>query len=158
MNQMDKNNDVEEFDYNESNSFIKKNVELHEYTMHKMVYNMNIVNIPKIYKYDKETKTMYLQKISDMNVSDRYGEDIKEVPTHILEKIQEIIKTLYYRNILYPDITGYNFIEHKGKIWIIDFEHSEVLPIIRSKQTENARFVQQFIEKKKVDTWNPEFK
>ena len=57
-------------------------------------------------------------------------------------------------NIIYPDITGYNFIEHDNKIWIIDFEHS----FFRTKDKENVneKFVKKFIQNPLE--WNPYFK
>jgi hypothetical protein len=46
----------------------------------------------------------------------------------------------------YPDITGYNFIEHNNKLWIIDFEHAHI----------RDTFVDKFIHGR--NTWNPRFK
>jgi tRNA A-37 threonylcarbamoyl transferase component Bud32 len=54
-------------------------------------------------------------------------------------------------NIEYPDITGYNFIEHDNKIWIIDFEHSSFI-----NKTMKDPFVNKFIGGS--NKWNPEFK
>jgi hypothetical protein len=45
-----------EFELESNKCFIKHNVESHEYKMHNLVYNMGIVNVPKIYKYDKKIK------------------------------------------------------------------------------------------------------
>lgn len=64
------------------------------------------------------------------------------------------IWTLLEHNILYIDITGYNFIENEegDDIWIIDFEHATYV-VDASNRHEN-----EFIEKllKGFDEWNPE--
>jgi tRNA A-37 threonylcarbamoyl transferase component Bud32 len=94
--------------------------------MHKYVYNLNIVNVPKIFNYDKKMKIMTLHKIMGMNLSDLYGENIKDVPKEKIKGVREIIKILTEYNIEYPDITGYNFmLDGREKLWIIDFEHSK---------------------------------
>lgn len=128
-------------------SFVKKNVSLHEYKIHKHVYNLNIVNCPKIISYNKKTKELVMEKINNMCVADFYGESVENIPDSIFEKIREIISTLYEHNIIYEDITGYNFIEFKDDIWIIDFEHSKI-----NKKYKN-NFVELFISSK-IKSWN----
>lgn len=59
--------------------------------------------------------------------------------------ITTISLALYNHGIVYPDITGYNFIESQGKIWIIDFEHAYTVD----------PFVIQFI-RERGETWNPQ--
>ena len=134
--------------------FSKHNVEEHEYKMHKMIYNLKLIHVPKIYSYDKENKIMVMEKIFNMNIADEYGEDPCNIPRHIFEKIQEIIRKLYYAGIEYPDITGYNFIKYKNKIYLIDFEHSKFF----SNETMNQvdPFVIQFING--LCDWNPNYK
>ena len=39
--------------------FVKENVELHEYLIHKYIHNLDIVNIPRPISYDKEKKVHY---------------------------------------------------------------------------------------------------
>ena len=142
----------EEFEKNYC--FTKHNVEEHEYKMQKMIYNLNIINVPKIYSYDKENKTMVMEKIFNMNIADEFGEDAKDVPQDILEKIQEIIRKLYYAGVEYPDITGYNFIKYKDKIYLIDFEHSKFFSNETMEQLDP--FVIQFING--LCDWNPNYK
>jgi|694.fasta_scaffold05266_25 tRNA A-37 threonylcarbamoyl transferase component Bud32 len=111
---------------NPEDYYIKHNVSINEYKMHKYVYNLNIVNVPKIFNYDKKMKIMTLHKIMGMNLSDLYGENIKDVPKEKIKGVREIIKILTEYNIEYPDITGYNFmLDGREKLWIIDFEHSK---------------------------------
>ena len=132
------------------NVYIKHNVPLHEYTMHKYVYDLNIVNTPEIISYDSEKRILTMRKINNMNISDMYGENASNVDEDIFDKIRTIIKILAENNIEYPDITGYNFIEYNDKIWIIDFEHAKI-----SKKIEN-KFINKFI--RGLNKWNPEFK
>lgn len=139
------------FKWNETNCFIKKNVERHEYLIQKMIYNMKIVNVPNIYHYDKKQKLMYMQKIGNMCLADQYGESFDLVPTDILEKIRNIIEHLYQNNIIYPDITGYNFIEYNKKIWIVDFQHAQH-SIKRKNEDDDVVFVEKFIDGAKK--WN----
>jgi tRNA A-37 threonylcarbamoyl transferase component Bud32 len=131
--------------------YVKQNVKEHEYKMHKLVYELNIVNTPKIISYDKKTKTMVMEKIDNMNLSDMYGEDENMIDEYYFDEIRTIIKKLAENKIEYPDITGYNFIEYDKKIWIIDFEHSSIF-----KKTMKDPFVNKFIFGS--NKWNPEFK
>jgi tRNA A-37 threonylcarbamoyl transferase component Bud32 len=142
----------EEFESN--NCFIKHNVESHEYKMHKLVYNMGIVNIPKIYKYDKEKKILYMQKLHNMSVSDYYGENNSDIPSELFENIREIITLLHEKNIIYPDITGYNFVKYNSKLWIIDFEHANHSLSLK-EDDENKIFVDKFLNG--LNEWNPNF-
>ena len=137
----------------ESNTkvYVKQDVKEHEYKMHKHVYELNIVNTPKIISYDKKTKVMVMEKIDNMNLSDMYGEEDTMIDEYYFDEIRTIIKTLAEHNIEYPDITGYNFIEHDKKIWIIDFEHSSIF-----KKMMKSSFATKFING--ANKWNPDFK
>ena len=137
----------------ESNTkvYIKKNVKEHEYNMHKHVYELNIVNTPKIISYDNKTEVMIMEKIDNMNLSDMHGEEDRMIDEYYFDEIRTIIKTLAENNIEYPDITGYNFIEYDNKIWIIDFEHSSIF-----KKNMKSTFVNKFISG--ANRWNPDFK
>ena len=130
--------------------YIKHQVSLKEYEMHKHVHSLGIVNIPKILSYDRDTQVMLMERVNYMNVSDYYGEKATDITSELFQKIRKIIKTLYDNNIVYPDITGYNFIEYDNRIWIIDFEHSNFKPLLTDD------FVVKFING--LDKWNPRFK
>jgi tRNA A-37 threonylcarbamoyl transferase component Bud32 len=134
--------------------YTKHNVEESEYKMHQMIYNLNIIDVPKIYKYDKTNKIMVMEKIMNMNISDEYGEDAKNVPKKLFKTMQEIIKKLYYAGIEYPDITGYNFIFCNNKMYLIDFEHSK--PFSNETMHQVDPFVVKFI--KGACDWNPIYK
>jgi tRNA A-37 threonylcarbamoyl transferase component Bud32 len=62
--------------------------------------------------------------------------------------MQQIIRTLFQKGIYYPDITGYNFIESKKGVYLIDFGHAS--------QSEIDPFIYQFINGE--CTWNHRFK
>jgi tRNA A-37 threonylcarbamoyl transferase component Bud32 len=130
--------------------YIKKDVSLKEYEMHKHVHSLGIVNTPKILAYDRDTKVMIMEKVNYMNISDYYGEKETDISPELFKKIRQIIQTLYDNNIVYPDITGYNFIEFDKRIWIIDFEHSNFKPLLKDE------FVVKFING--LNKWNPRFK
>jgi tRNA A-37 threonylcarbamoyl transferase component Bud32 len=103
-------NPMTQEEFEKTMCFTKHNVSEKEYKTHKLIYNLKIVNVPKIYSYDKKNKIMVMEKIFGMNISDEYGEEAKNVPPDIFKTTQEIIKKLYYFGIEYPDITVYNFI------------------------------------------------
>ncbi len=130
--------------------YTKENVSLCEYKIHKYVYNLKIVNIPKIKSYNKQTKQMKMVRVGTMSVSDYYGETAEHISDELFASIRTIIKTLYDHNILYIDITGYNFIENDKKLWIIDFEHATY-----NHPRKTDEFVEKFLEGH--NGWNPEF-
>jgi len=130
--------------------YVKHDVSFHEYEMHKHVSKLNIVNVPEIISYDMHTRILTMQHIDNLNLSDMYGENEENIDTYIFDEIRRIIKCLYHYNIEYPDITGYNFIEHEKKIWIIDFEHSKISGNITDS------FILKFING--LNKWNPEYK
>ena len=139
-------------DQNENkNVYVKLNVKKHEYDMHKHIYDFNIVNVPKIISYDLHNRILTMEKIENMNIADMYGEDAANLDEYYFDQIRTIIKKLALNNIEYPDITGYNFIEHDNKIWIIDFEHSKFI-----KDKMEDPFVSKFIYG--LNKWNPRFK
>jgi len=160
-------------EFSEKNYFyLKPNVLEREYRIYKYLNNLNFNFIPKLYNYDKTTKILKIQKINGLSVSDFYGEKFENVPPNIIKQIRSIIYTLYNIGIIYPDITGYNFIQdNNSKIWIVDFEHcfyvnhhntnkeivhyNEEKVVIEDKE-DHIDFVIDFCIKNK-DTWNPYF-
>lgn len=150
--------------------FMKENVSLREYKIYKYLDNMCVLFIPKLYRYDKNTKILTTQRIHGMSVADFYGEDFECVPAKIIAQIRGMIRILYNIGIVYPDITGYNFLVDKEEnVWIIDFEHCFYINhlLIIDENTlddvddipdkeENIQFVYDFSHKK-VNGWNPYF-
>jgi len=132
--------------------YAKHNVNPSEFHIQDIIYNMNIINIPKPYRYEVNSKILIMRKIPEMSISDMYGEKFSNIPDYIIEQIRNIISTLYYHGIEYPDITGYNFIEYQNKIWIIDFEHASY----NSKRYTYDPFILKFINGE--NDWNPNYK
>jgi tRNA A-37 threonylcarbamoyl transferase component Bud32 len=124
--------------------------------MYKHVENLCIVNIPKLIYYDHDHKIMTTTLIDSLNVADQYTDNPECVPDSTYESIIDIINTLYDNKIIYPDITGYNFIEDGEKIWIIDFEHAKTL---ESSEIHHKNFVKDICKwnKQKSKIWNSYF-
>jgi len=121
--------------------------------MQQYVYHLGIVNVPEIIEYDAISKIMIMRKIDNNNLSHEYGEDATDIPDELFEQVVTIVQTLVSRNIEYPDLTGYNFVEdNDGKIWIIDFEHSFITP---SKNIDNINILSICNGNKE---WNPDFR
>jgi len=137
--------------------FIKHNVSVKEYEMHKHISELGIVYAPKIIDYNRETNILVMEKINYMCVSDSYGENEEDISDDLFGKIKKIIKLLWDNNIVYPDITGYNFIEYDNKIWIIDFEHSD-FKHSDFKSDINDKYVEKFVSDNNYKFWNPRFK
>lgn len=133
------------------NYFYKQNVEAHEYLTQDFVYNQHIVNVPRPCKYRPVSKILKMVKIPQMSVADVWGDNFNAAPLNIVEEIRTCIETLYNNNIEYPDITGYNFIYHDSKIWIIDFEHATY----NTKKDTYDPFILSFINGH--CGWNPRF-
>jgi len=106
---------------------------------------------PTIHETDNETY-MVMDKIPSMNIADYYGTTIRGLPHSVRNRIVEILRILYTsKGIQYIDITGYNFIEHDERIWIIDFgdaydDDTDIHPHLAK------------ILKTGLLRWNPEFK
>ena len=137
-------------------TYTKQCVSFKEFAMHDYIYNLSqesngILNVPKIIDYNTETQTMIMENVPHMCVSDFYGEDAENISTDLFDQIREVIRFLYTNHIIYPDITGYNFIECEGKLWIIDFEHSDF------KTNEKNTFVDNFVSHDDYCKWNPWF-
>jgi len=133
--------------------YVKEGVELHEYKIHKFVYNLGVVNVPKVYNYDRKTKRMTMQRIFGDSLSDFYGENEKNISEDMFDQVRDIIQTLKHHNVIYVDITGYNFILDKNeKLWIIDFEHACYV----TEKNEIPEFVEAFCGGE--NKWNSEFR
>ena len=137
-------------------SYVKQNVSFKEFMMHDYIYHLSlasngILNVPQINDYDIETQVMTMENVPHMCVSDFYGEDAENISTELFDQIREVIRFLHANHIIYPDITGYNFIECEGKLWIIDFEHSDF------KTHEKNIFVENFVLHDDYCKWNPWF-
>ena len=133
-------------------SFIKYDVTYNEYQIQDLIYKKHIIKVPKVIDF-KQTEGRYgnliMEKIPQMNISDMYGDSLKHIPNYLVEECRNIISILYKNHIEYPDITGYNFIEHKNKVWLVDFEHAKV----NYDYNTYDPFILEFIEGSNM--WNP---
>ncbi len=149
----------------DKNYFIKDS-NISEFVIYDYIYKLtedcrDIIHMPKVFNFDNITQKISMEKITHMNISDFYGENWNEVPKWIQLEIKKIIKTLFFKGIIYPDITGYNFIEEDEKIWIIDFEHSFIYNLSYDRMSPTQKihydFLQKFISDENCG-WNPYFK
>jgi hypothetical protein len=135
--------------------YVKNGVSFHEYQMHLFAYNLStrttLFDVPKVLEYNSVEKTMTMEKINADNISNVFGERLENVPATIITKIRKTIKFLRYNGFIYPDITGYNFINFKNELWIIDFEHS----YFDGFENRNDEFIPLFIDGE--PNWNPDF-
>lgn len=144
--------------------YLKENVDEYEQRIYRYLNKFEFKYVPKFYSYDKLKRRLRMQKINQMSIADMYGESFEKIPSSIIDRIRDIIKELYQYGFVYPDITGYNFIEDKnGKIWIVDFEHMFFIGTFGKKtneltetQKEHISFVEKFIEGH--CGWNSRFK
>jgi hypothetical protein len=94
-----------------------------------------------------------MDNLNEMCIADKYGEDPANIPKIIWEQIRTILRILYNaEGIEYIDITGYNFIEKKGKVYIIDFGDA----IYTRKDREMNWFLSYFLGGH--NGWNPDFR
>jgi tRNA A-37 threonylcarbamoyl transferase component Bud32 len=94
-----------------------------------------------------------MEHIKEMCLADKYGEDPQNIPKIIWDQIRIILKILYNEEgIEYIDITGYNFIEKNGKVYIIDFGDA----IYSKKDKEINWFLNYFLGGH--NGWNPDFR
>ena len=105
---------------------------------------------PKIINTDYKT-FIKMEKIPEMCIADKYGEDIKKMPKDILKQIYKILYILYHEcHIQYVDVTPYNFIECDGKVWVIDF--GDAIPV------KKEWYLEEVFDNEEVLEWNPDFR
>lgn len=144
--------------------YFKKTAPRTEYVLHKLIYNAttnnDVIRIPRIYDYDEGNDALTMQNIPNVSIADYYGEYWEDIPCKIQQTIKVIIKVLFLKGYVYPDITGYNFIEFDNHIWLVDFGHAFVFTgdkqLLNDVQLQHYAFVEQFIENEELG-WNPDF-
>ena len=101
---------------------------------------------------NKYVGNITMEHLNEMCIADKYGENSLNVPKIIWDQIRTIIRILYdEEGIEYIDITGYNFVEKKGKVYIIDFGDA----IYTRKDREMNWFLSYFLGGH--NGWNPDF-
>ena len=139
----------------EDSIYQKKNVEPFEATLYQYICQKQLAPVPLFIEYNPITKIMKTIKVEPMNLADMYTDDPLAIHDDIFNEIKNIVRKLFEHDIVYPDITAYNFIEdQQGKIWIIDFGDA----FIRSDQTPIDDWFISFITDKDLKLWNPNFK
>jgi tRNA A-37 threonylcarbamoyl transferase component Bud32 len=94
-----------------------------------------------------------MERLDEMCLADMYGDNPSKIPKIIWDQIRIILRILYdEEGIEYIDITGYNFIEKKGKVYIIDFGDA----IYSKRGVEMNWFLSYFLSGH--NGWNPDFK
>jgi tRNA A-37 threonylcarbamoyl transferase component Bud32 len=109
---------------------------------------------PKIIDVDyRETECIItMENLNELCLADKYGDKSKHISNEIWIQIFNIISILYEKEgIEYIDITPYNFIEKKGKVYIIDFGDASYV----KKDKEINWFLKEFMDGTKE--WNPDF-
>ena len=105
---------------------------------------------PKVLQSDFKT-FIKMEKIPEMCVADKYGENIRAIPKEMMKEIYNILHRLYYEcDIEYVDVTPYNFIEYNGKVWVIDFGDA--------KPVKKNWYLEEIFENGLILSWNPDFK
>ena len=114
-----------------ANLYKKQNVNYNEYFIHQWTYDLlknlskkdtNInIHVPKIISYDPRSKTLTMQKIYGDNLSNIYGEDIKDVPIKLVKIIRQLLTLLSQYLIDYIDITGGEPMLHPDIVEIIKY-------------------------------------
>ena len=116
---------------------------------------------PKIIKFQisfnkedsKYIGNITMENLNELCIADRYGEDPRNIPKIIWDQIRVILRILYdEEGIEYIDITGYNFIDKNGKVYIIDFGDA----IYKKKNKEMNWFLSYFLGGH--NGWNPDFR
>lgn len=130
---------------------VKNNVSKHEATIQTLLCKQLHINVPKIYYYDEKNALVVMRRIPRLCLADEYGEDYDDLPDSIKDILHKQLSVLFHNNFIYNDITGYNFIYYKNKLWIIDFEHCD------SNKKDSDSFMKDFVEGN-VTGWNPDFK
>ena len=109
---------------------------------------------PKIIYVDyKENECIItMENMNELCLADKYGDKPKHIGKNCWIQIYNIISILYEKEgIEYIDITPYNFIEKKDKVYIIDFGDA----YYKKKDQEINWFLKEFLNGTKE--WNPDF-
>ena len=122
---------------------------------------INEVNLQKIASehglapiviYSDYESYIVMEKIDGMNLADKYGDKMRNIPRRIRNQILDILWELYtYAGIEYVDVTPYNFIEKDGIVWIIDFGHARIA------DEDMDPYLAKIFTSWKL-SWNPKFK
>lgn len=105
---------------------------------------------PAVLKTDNKT-FIEMELVDDMALAYKYGYDVDELPNNVRQQVYDLVFTLYQHGIQYVDITPYNFIEHDGKVWIIDFGHA-------SNRKRLVPYLRRLFNEGYLHEWNADFR
>lgn len=105
---------------------------------------------PAVLKTDNKT-FIEMEMVDDMALAYKYGYDVDELPNNVRQQVYDLVFTLYQHGIQYVDITPYNFIEHDGKVWIIDFGHA-------SNRKRLVPYLRRLFNEGYLHEWNADFR
>jgi tRNA A-37 threonylcarbamoyl transferase component Bud32 len=107
---------------------------------------------PEVYDTDYKTY-IEMEDLEEMNVSDLYGDDIKNIPANILSGMFSIVWFLYHvAGIEYRDLWPRNFIAIGDRVFIVDFGDARK----KSKKCDN--YLNSILKAGKITHWNPNFR
>lgn len=107
---------------------------------------------PEVYDTDYKTY-IEMEDMETMNISDMYGDEIKNIPKHILSGMFSIVWFLYnVCNIEYRDLWPRNFIAIGDRVYIVDFGDA------RLKGKKCDKYLAKILKSGRITHWNPEFK
>jgi len=106
---------------------------------------------PEVYDTDHKTY-IEMEDLYEMNVGDKYGNDISGIPKHVLAGMFSILWFLYHVcDIEYIDVWPRNFIEVKKRVYIVDFGHA-------TKKTGRCNpYLKRILDSGRITHWNPDF-
>jgi len=119
-----------------------------EYLLHKKACDLGIP-CPKIIDFflEDDYYILIMELLPGKSLADIYGDNPKDIPKDYWKQIHQIIYNLYYNDIHYRDITSYNFMLVKDKIYIIDFGDAEYVKV--------NWFLKDFLDGS--NSWNPDY-
>ena len=110
---------------------------------------------PKVLATDYET-FIEMEHLEEMSVGDMYGEEVEDIPPHIISAMWSLLWMLYHVcGISYIDVWPRNFIEKNGRVWIIDFGDAYELTYSDSEKPDD--YLDEILKAGKITHWNQEF-
>jgi tRNA A-37 threonylcarbamoyl transferase component Bud32 len=107
---------------------------------------------PEVYDTDYKTY-IEMEDLKQMNIGDMYGEEIKNIPKHILAGMFSIVWFLYHVcKIEYRDLWPRNFIAIGTKVYIVDFGDA------KARTNKCDKYLAKILIAGRITHWNPEFR
>ena len=106
---------------------------------------------PEVYDTDYKTY-IEMEDLAEMSVGDMYGNEIADIPEHILAGMFSILWFLFHVcDVEYIDVWPRNFIAVRDRVYIVDFGHA----IKRTKRCNH--YIRRILDAGRITHWNPEF-